>query len=356
MDSVTQACLGAAIGGVVMPRLGRRALLLGAALGTLPDLDVVIDYGDAIANYTRHRSFSHSLIVLTGVATLLAGLTRLWPRARRAASGWHWWWLFMLCLLTHPLLDAFTTYGTQLLWPIPMRPISWHSLFIIDPLYTVPLLIGVIVFAIRPGTTRAYPSLAAMLALSCLYIAFSQAALALVEKRLQPVLAASGMGDDPVLIQPAPLTTLLWRVTVIHDGSAYEGWVSLFDGDAPPTLTPWPLGDRWKATALQTQDGQRLGWFSGPFLHYDVRREGDSETLLATDIRLGIPGTHPFVFALARRGGLDDDRWQPISEARMSQGRPDGAVLQRLIQRIIDPTVTPIAAPTESSHTASLGH
>lgn len=374
MDSVTQACLGAAIGGVVMPRLGRRALLLGAALGTLPDLDVVIDYGDAVANYTRHRGFSHSLIVLTGVATLFAGLTRLWPRARRVASGWHWWWLFTLCLLTHPLLDAFTTYGTQLLWPIPMSPISWHSLFIIDPLYTVPLLIGVIVFAIRPGaartppheaaaravsarSTRAYKTLAAMLALSCVYIAFSQAALALVENRLKPVLAASGMSDDPILVQPAPLTTLLWRVSVIHDGSAYEGWVSLFDGEAPPTLAPWPLGNRWKATALETQDGQRLAWFSGPFVHYAMQRQGTTETLLATDIRLGIPGTHPFVFALAQRSGLDDgDRWQPVSEARMSQGRPDGAVLKRLVQRIVDPSVTPIAAPAESSRTASLGH
>ncbi|BBI59475.1 hypothetical protein HSBAA_07810 [Vreelandella sulfidaeris] len=73
MDSVTQAVLGAAIGGAVLGRrLGRKAILIGAVLGTLPDLDVALDYGDAVANVTEHRGFSHSLFVLTGLATLLA--------------------------------------------------------------------------------------------------------------------------------------------------------------------------------------------------------------------------------------------------------------------------------------------
>ncbi|MDH4573913.1 metal-dependent hydrolase [Salinicola acroporae] len=340
MDSVTQACLGAAIGGVVMPRLGRRALLIGAALGTLPDLDVLIDYGDAVADYTRHRGFSHSLIVLTGVATLLAGLAARWSRTREIASFQHWWWLFTLCLTTHPLLDAFTTYGTQLLWPIPLRPISWHTLFIIDPLYTLPLLTGVIAFAIRPGTHRL---LAAMLGLSCLYIGFSLAAQAFVEQRLAPVLAQRGMSSDPILVQPAPLTTLLWRVTVIHDGAAYEGWVSLLDGDTPPTLAPWPLGDEWQGTAQRTQDGQRLSWFSGPFLRYQTRREAGRERLLATDLRLGVPGAHPFTFSIAERE--DDGRWRPVTSERAGSARPDRAVMQRLLARITSSRVEPITAP-----------
>ena len=70
MDSMTQAALGAAIGGAVLGRrLGRKAILLGAVVGTLPDLDVIIDYGDAVANVTQHRGFSHSLFVLAGLGT-----------------------------------------------------------------------------------------------------------------------------------------------------------------------------------------------------------------------------------------------------------------------------------------------
>ena len=72
MDSITQAALGASIAGVCAPAGQRRkALLAGAMLGTLPDLDVVIDYGSDVANFTYHRGFSHSLLVLALFSFLL---------------------------------------------------------------------------------------------------------------------------------------------------------------------------------------------------------------------------------------------------------------------------------------------
>ena len=78
MDSITQSVLGASIAGAVAPAGHRRkALLVGAALGTLPDLDVLIDYGDAVRNFTYHRGFSHSLLVLAPFSLLLWLLLRL---------------------------------------------------------------------------------------------------------------------------------------------------------------------------------------------------------------------------------------------------------------------------------------
>ena len=94
---------------------------MGAALGTLPDLDVLIDYGDAVRNYTYHRGFSHSLFVLVPFALLLwLAILRWWAPAREAPVNW----LFavLLALVTHPLLDAHTTYGTQLWWPLTSPP------------------------------------------------------------------------------------------------------------------------------------------------------------------------------------------------------------------------------------------
>ncbi|GHB22106.1 metal-dependent hydrolase [Salinicola rhizosphaerae] len=349
MDSLTQACLGASIGGAVMPRLGRRALLIGAALGTLPDLDVVIDYGNAVADYTHHRGFSHSLFVLTGVATLLTLITRLLPRSRDVATFGHRWLLFALCLLTHPLLDAFTTYGTQLLWPLNTPPIAWHSLFIIDPFYTLPLLIGVIVVAVWP---RRHRLLRWVLGLSCLYIGFSLGAQAFVESRVRTALAERGLESAPLMVQPAPLTTLLWRVTAVGDTDIQEGWVSLFDGNAPIVFQEWPIGTLGRDVALKTDDGQRLAWFSGPFLRYAHQPMPDGgDRLIAIDVRLGIPGTHPFAFPLAQRApaeGGAQSQWRAIHGERLSQGRPDGAVLTRLMQRLVDPTVVPIPAPPEA--------
>ena len=80
MDSITQAVLGASIQGALLGRWqGRRALLYGAMLGTLPDLDVIIDYGDAVADMTYHRGFSHSLLVLSLLAVAITLLAR-WLR------------------------------------------------------------------------------------------------------------------------------------------------------------------------------------------------------------------------------------------------------------------------------------
>ncbi len=99
MDSLSQVVLGASVGGAVMGRtLGRSALLGGALLGTLPDLDVLIDYGDAVANFTEHRGFSHSLLVLLPVSLLLAWVLQRW---RPAITLWRWWAFTGLCLLTH---------------------------------------------------------------------------------------------------------------------------------------------------------------------------------------------------------------------------------------------------------------
>ena len=87
MDSITQAVLGASIQGALLGRWqGRRALLYGAMLGTLPDLDVIIDYGDAVADMTYHRGFSHSLFVLSALALALtlAGLD--WVTALTGAA------------------------------------------------------------------------------------------------------------------------------------------------------------------------------------------------------------------------------------------------------------------------------
>ncbi|MGB5256200.1 MAG: metal-dependent hydrolase, partial [Woeseiaceae bacterium] len=104
MDSLTQAVLGATIAGACAPRGHRRkALLAGAALGTLPDLDVAIRYGDAVRNFTFHRGFSHSLFVLLPFSVVLWALLRKWWAPVREAPL-PWLAAISLALLTHPLL------------------------------------------------------------------------------------------------------------------------------------------------------------------------------------------------------------------------------------------------------------
>ncbi|MEQ6916434.1 metal-dependent hydrolase [Halomonas aquatica] len=333
MDSVTQAALGAAIGGAVLGRrLGRKAVLIGAALGTLPDLDVIIDYGDAVANVTQHRGFSHSLFVLAGLATLLALLSARLSRTRDISPA-RWGLFFGLILLTHPLLDALTTYGTQLWWPLDVRPAAWPIVFIIDPLFTLPLLVGIAV-ALATGRARRAPSWG--LALSCAYLVVAFGARQLVEARITPVLAEQGLQQAPRLVQPTPFNTLLWRVTVTDGARYHEALVGIFDGDTPPILETYARGTGLEATALESPRGRRLDWFAGPFLRYEVRERDGRDTLVATDLRLGFPGFHPFAFTLATRG---DGGWQPVTVSKQlpSTARGNREALARLGGRILGP-------------------
>ncbi|QOR40166.1 metal-dependent hydrolase [Billgrantia diversa] len=333
MDTLTQAALGAAVGGTVLGRrLGRKAVLIGAALGTLPDLDVFLDYGDAVANVTEHRGFSHSLLVLTGLGTLLALLVRRFAPARGITLG-RWWAFFLLCLVTHPLLDALTTYGTQLWWPLGGRPSAWPVVFIIDPLYTLPLLVGV-GFALVTGNGSRGPVWG--LALSCTYLVFAMAAKGVVEQRLAPVLADNGLEDAPRLVQPAPFNTLLWRATVIDGDRHHEILVGLLDGDTRPLLETYQRGAEYEPLALSLEKGRRLDWFAGPYLRYESRELNGRDTLVATDLRLGFPGFFAFSYALAIREG---ETWQPleVTELVADGSRADLGTLGRLGARILNP-------------------
>lgn len=312
MDSITQAALGASLAGAVGGKtLGRSSLLIGAVLGTLPDLDVVIDYGTAIANFSQHRGFSHSLLVLAPLSLLLAGLLWRW----RPALGYPRWLLLTgLILITHPLLDSFTTYGTQIFWPFA-SPVAISSIFIIDPLYTLPLLAGILVFLVRSPATRA---LSVGLALSSLYLGWTLAAQQIISSRVDPALAQAGLQDAPRLVQPMPFNTLLWRVTAQNENQRVEIVTGFLDGDVPVRLQYFPRRPELAAVAQATPEGRRLEWFTNGFVAYGL----DGQTLTATDIRLGIPAAHPFVFTL---GNYHNDTLTTAPSGRLARpAMPDG--------------------------------
>jgi inner membrane protein len=270
LDSLTQAALGAAVGTAVLGRrAGPRAALWGAVCGTLPDLDVLFSHGDPVRDFTFHRAETHSLFWLTAVSPLLGWLL---ARLNRDRQAWvRWALLAWLTLVTHALLDAFTVYGTQLLLPFSDYPVGLGSVFIIDPLYTVPLLAGLVVaLAWRrtrpPAAARAN---AAGLLISTAYLAWGVAAQAHVEGAVHRSLAATPIEAGRVLVTPTPFNTLLWRVVVMDDDGYHEGYRSLFDGSDHVGFTRHasrgdllePLRDEWAV--------RRLAWFSKGF--YRVR-------------------------------------------------------------------------------------
>lgn len=297
MDSITQALLGASLQGALLGRWqGRRALLYGAALGTLPDLDVLISYGDAVANMTYHRGFSHSLLVTSLISVILAWLIRRF-RPHPGYSGTRLWLCIWLVLTTHILLDAFTTYGTQLFWPLTTPPVAISSIFIIDPLYTMPLLLAVVI-GLAIGLQRAFGVRLQYVALafSSLYLLSTLAGKQMADQRLAQALAAADIQPQVTFSSPTPFNTLLWRVVAVDGDEYYEGLTSWFDRH-PPQLESFPRRASEAHTALKTSpQHQRLRWFSNDLLRYDLI----DEQWVVTDLRLGMTGYHPFRFALSQ--------------------------------------------------------
>lgn len=330
MDSITQAVLGASIQGALLGRWqGRKALLYGAVLGTLPDLDVVIDYGDAVAQMTYHRGFSHSLFVLFGVALLLTWLVRRF-RPHQGYSTQRLFACVALVLLSHPLLDSFTSYGTQLFWPLMPTSTAWSSIFIIDPLFTVPLFTAVLLglaFGLRDKMAKA-PLVA--LALSSLYLGSTLAGKSMAEQRVEAQLARQGIQAEALFSTPTPLNSLLWRVIVLDGADYHEALVGWFD-QQPPQLSRMPRGTALAEVLADSPAHQRLAWFTDGVLRYDQI----DEHLVVTDLRLGMTGTHPFRFDFAVR---HNGAWQVNQHiASWPMERVDLQRLQVLWRRIWQP-------------------
>lgn len=298
MDSVTQAVFGAAIGGAIAPRGSRRqALVAGAVLGTMPDLDVFIDYGGAVENFTYHRGFSHSLFVLAPFAILLwLALSRWWAPVRDAPL--RWLAIISLALLTHPLLDAHTAYGTQLFWPLDLHPTMWATLFIIDPLFTLPLLVGVLYAALRPRTPSGTAAVRSALAVSVLYVAWSWTAQGIVRHNVETALAQAGLDDAAVFVTPTPFNTLLWRAVVITDDGYLEAFDSLMIDEGPIRFDAYRSDRKALDEASNVWAVARLRWFSRDF----IRAAVVDDRLILADLRMGQEPIYVFTHVAAVRG------------------------------------------------------
>ena len=308
MDSLTQILLGGAVAAAVAPPAHRRAALLaGAALGTLPDLDslpIRLFTSDPVALMTWHRSFSHSLFVLPLVAWAIWAFFRR-RGGRVAASPKRWFWAIQLALVTHPLLDAFTVYGTQLLWPLPVPPVMWSSVFIIDPLYTVWLLFACIAAFFLRERLVAQRVLVAGLVLSTTYLGWSLVAKSRVDRAADRALVAMGLADMPRFSVPMPFNTLLWRVVAMTPNGFVEGERSLVADHGAMEFRGYPSNLQALAEVATFPAVQRLAWFNHGFQKAQVL----DGILVLSDLRMGAEPDYTFNFAVARH---DASGWHAI--------------------------------------------
>jgi inner membrane protein len=308
MDSITHLFLGGAIAAAMAPgRYRRSAIVAGALINSLPDIDVLPIFlfsDDPLVHLTWHRAATHSLLVLPWVALALWWLLKSrWTPVREEPR--RWFWLILVTLLAHPLIDAFTIYGTQLFWPLPVAPAMWSTLFIIDPFFAFPLFVACVLawwLKERPGAQRA---LLLGLAVSGAYLGWSMLAKWQVDNIAQQSLAARGLQDAPRFSTPMPFNTLLWRVVVLTPDGFLEGERSLVADNGPMHFRTYASDNKDLQHVADYPAVARLLWFSHGFMKAEVR----NHQLVMSDLRMGAEPDYSFRFAVAAENG---DGWRPI--------------------------------------------
>ncbi len=233
MDSLTQIVLGASVGEAVCGRkIGNKAMLWGAAAGTIPDLDILLNpWLDMVQQLSFHRSISHSFFFAV-VASPLLGLLLQRIYSNQAATFKDWTWLFFFGFTTHAILDSFTTWGTQLFWPFSNYGVAFYNVFVVDPFYTVPFLLFVAAAAFysRKSEKRKRLNYAGLL-ISSIYILFTFTAKARANAAFEQSLREQSINYTSYISKPTPLNAFLWAVTAKTKDGFYTGFYSIFDRD-----------------------------------------------------------------------------------------------------------------------------
>jgi inner membrane protein len=293
---------------------------------------VLLDHGDPILNMIRHRAESHALLLLTLFAFPMAwGVSRL---HRQSQLYGRWWWAIMLALVTHPLLDLMTIYGTQVFQPFTDEAYGLGSMFIIDPVYSLPLLAGVVA-ALRVKTVgRALRINGWALAFSSAYLAWSALAQWGVMQHARQSLQAQGLPSQQLLVTPAPLSTLVWRVVALDGERFHEGFYALMDGGRAIRFVAHERGGELATQHANHPQLQRLARFTDGF--YKVQRH--SESLVVTDLRMGQEPDYVFTFDIGPP--LQAGEPHPVAQ-QLSRRMNVGEGLKWLGQRMLGRDVPP---------------
>lgn len=235
MDSVTQAVLGGAVGEAVLgKKVGNKAVAWGVVAGTLPDLDALVSSALSIETVDAllfHRGASHSIALALVVALALGPLLRR-LHSRDPATWQEWALLVFLGMFTHALLDCFTTWGTELFWPFWDYRIEFGSIFVIDPLYTIPFLVFLILLMFKPRHSARRRRLGWLgLGISSAYLALTVVNKLIIGSTFEEALQRKNIPYTDYTTAPTPFNNILWRVNAETADGYYIGYYSHLDSD-----------------------------------------------------------------------------------------------------------------------------
>lgn len=284
MDSLTQIVLGAAVGETVLgKKAGNKAMIYGAIAGTIPDLDTFASsFVDVVSAVEIHRGFTHSLVFALLFGPILGwGISKI---ERRSGIGWKdWSKLVFWAFLTHALLDSLTTWGTQLFWPLDLR-LDFRTIFVIDPLYTLPFLTFLILaMCSKRGSEKRERFNRLGLLISSCYLLLCVCLKGLAYQKFKSALEEGGIAYLQLETRPSPMNNILWMAHVELQDAYLIGDYSFFDS-APISFGRYQknhhlLGELDSRDKIRRLIGIANGWY------IITGRDGN---LFFNDLRFGL--------------------------------------------------------------------
>ncbi|MFM7902518.1 MAG: metal-dependent hydrolase [Bacteroidota bacterium] len=229
MDTLTHIVVGAAVGELILgKRVGKKAMLWGALAGNAPDVDALMNFFvSEVDSLVLHRGITHSIFVSALVGPLLGWfLSRYHGRSNLLG----WILLFTVNLWVHEFLDTCTMYGTGLLMPLSDERFAFNNIFVVDPIYTTPLIVSVAwVLLVKSDHSHRFKLNLAGLAISSFYMVLTfinhgEAACALDKTLEKRNINFSNTNTAPTLFN-----SFLWNVTAQTDSGYWTGYYSVFD-------------------------------------------------------------------------------------------------------------------------------
>ena len=290
MDSLTQIVLGAACGEAVLgKKIGNKALLFGAIGGTIPDLDVFIGkflYHNEIQAMAFHRGFMHSVLFAIFGCFLFGWITyKLYNKGKRKETTVlkNWIWLYFWTIFTHPILDCFTPYGTQLFAPFSDYRVAFNNISVADPLYTVPFLLCMIImmFFNRKRSRRAW-WLKAGVYVSSAYLVFTIINKIYIDSVFKKSFEKATINYKRFSAQPTILNNILWYAVAETETQYHLTFYSLLDKSktADNIIT---VDKNHDLIDMSDVNLQTLVWFSNNY--YNISKAEKIGTYKYVDLR-----------------------------------------------------------------------
>ena len=281
MDPVTQGAFGAIFAQTIS---NKKKLLLGSIIGCfaglVPDIDVLIRSNtDPLLKLEYHRQFTHSIIFIPIGALIITMISRIFFKKHLT---WGETYLFSLFgFATHGLLDACTSYGTQLFWPFSDDRVSWNYISVVDPFLTIPVILTIIFTILMKNKLISIFGIFYI----AVYLSFGAFQENRAEKAGQAISNLRGHVSKNLTVKPSLGNLFLWKTIYEFDGFYYVDAVRLFHTSEfckGTIIKKLDLSNEFLAlnkTSQQFKDIKRFEWFSQGYLGKKI------DSNIITDVR-----------------------------------------------------------------------